>query len=326
MPSNSSVPRRCTVCVATAFAVSALLISARPPAARYHLTKRISVDSEAAVFLAVDASNRRLYGAGSVVIDIDRDAIVGKLPPHPGRGFAVATDLGYGISRAGMIFDLKTLDVLHTIDASGYSVTYDRATGRAFLVGASRTDTQPTVRQITAIDPRAGSVLGVITLPSEPEDGISDGAGRLYVAAPEIGTIFVIDARVLQITERWKLDNCPDPGGLAVDARHGRLFVSCENSRTIVLNVSDGRMVSSVVTHGQSLQSAFDPGTQLLFNPSGRGVMTVIHEDSPNAYSVVETVDTAEGTSAAAVDENTHRVYLYALPPSGVRILVFRPR
>ena len=41
--------------------------------------------------------------------------------------------------------------------------------------------------------------------------------------------------------------------------------------------------------------------------------MTVIQQDSPDAYSVVETVATAEGAKQIALDEKTGRIFL----PSG---------
>jgi hypothetical protein len=39
--------------------------------------------------------------------------------------------------------------------------------------------------------------------------------------------------------------------------------------------------------------------------------MTVVHEDSPSTFSVVEKVPTGGGARTCAVDEKTHKVYVF---------------
>jgi hypothetical protein len=55
----------------------------------------------------------------------------------------------------------------------------------------------------------------------------------------------------------------------------------------------------------------FDPGTKYVLNSCGQdGVLTVIHEDSPDKYTVVENVPTAMGARTMALNPKTHTVYL----------------
>jgi hypothetical protein len=39
--------------------------------------------------------------------------------------------------------------------------------------------------------------------------------------------------------------------------------------------------------------------------------LTIVHEDSPDKFSVVATVPTGGGARTCAVDEKTHKVYLF---------------
>ena len=41
-----------------------------------------------------------------------------------------------------------------------------------------------------------------------------------------------------------------------------------------------------------------------------KGSVTVIHQDSPDMYTVVETVETEPGANTLALDPKTHRIYL----------------
>src|SRR5439155_14750 len=68
--------------------------------------------------------------------------------------------------------------------------------------------------------------------------------------------------------------------------------------------------VVSVLPIGKNVDGvAFDPKRQLVFSSNGEGTLTVIHEDGPDKYSVVETVPTQKGCRTLALDEATGSVY-----------------
>ena len=54
----------------------------------------------------------------------------------------------------------------------------------------------------------------------------------------------------------------------------------------------------------------------------GEGVLTVIHEDSPDKYSVVETVKTAPRAKTMALDPKTHRLFLSTAENGQFEVLV----
>src|SRR5258707_10105964 len=133
----------------------------------------------------------------------------------------------------------------------------------------------------------------------------------IYVNLEDSSRIAVVDARTLQVVKTWSLAPGEGPSGLAFDAEHHRLFAASDNQLMVVVDAETGKVVTTVpIGHGVD-GAAFDPGTQCVFSPNGGdSTLTVIHEDSPNAFTVVQTVPTHRGARTIALDPATHRVYL----------------
>jgi len=77
-----------------------------------------------------------------------------------------------------------------------------------------------------------------------------------------------------------------------------------------VLDAISGKVVASVPTGSGTDAAAFDPQTHLAFASNGDGTLTVIHEDSPDAFTVLGNVQTQPRSRTMALDEATHKVYL----------------
>jgi len=58
--------------------------------------------------------------------------------------------------------------------------------------------------------------------------------------------------------------------------------------------------------------TAYDPATGDAFASNVDGTLTVIHEDTPNTFHVVETVQTAPSGRNMGLDPATHRLYVVA--------------
>jgi hypothetical protein len=53
----------------------------------------------------------------------------------------------------------------------------------------------------------------------------------------------------------------------------------------------------------------YDPETSLAFASCGEGVLTVIEEESPDKFVVVENVPTQKGARTMALNTKTHAIY-----------------
>jgi hypothetical protein len=95
-----------------------------------------------------------------------------------------------------------------------------------------------------------------------------------------------------------------------MDRKHRRLFSGCSNKLMVVMDADNGHIVASLPIGGGVDSTAFDPERQLAFSSNGEGSLTVIHEDSPDKFSVVESVVTQRGARTMTLDPKTHRIFL----------------
>jgi hypothetical protein len=76
-----------------------------------------------------------------------------------------------------------------------------------------------------------------------------------------------------------------------------------------IVNADDGKIVASPAIGDGCDATAFDADLGLAFASAGDGTITVIHEDSADKFSVIETVTTQKGARTMAVDPKTHQLF-----------------
>jgi len=267
-------------------------------------------------YLAVDSAGRRLYishGTHVQVMDTDSYALVGDIPDTQGvHGIAVAPELGRGFTSNGRantvtIFDLKTLKTLGTASTGTNpdAIVYDGVTKRVFTMNGRSNNA-------TAINAADGTVAGTVDLAGRPEFAAADGKGNIYVNIEDKSEIVQLDAQNLKVVNRWPLAPCEEPSGLAMDQANRRLFAGCHNQMMAVVDADSGKVVASPAI-GQGVDAnRFDPETKYAFASCGDGTLTVVHEDSPAKFSVVENVSTKRSARTMALDEKTHNIFLSA--------------
>ena len=296
-----------------------------PGPSGYHLIKTIKVGGEGFWdYLAFDSPTRRLFisrGTKVVVLDVDSEKVVGEIPNTTGvHGIALAPDLGDGYTSNGgagtiSIFDMKTLQVIGQAQAEKNpdAIVYDPASKRVFAMNGLS-------GSATAIDAKTGMAAGTIALNGKPEFAVADGAGHVYVNIENKSEEVQIDSKNLVVTARWPLAPCEGPSGLAIDREHHRLFAGCHNKVMAVVDADSGKVIASPPIGIGVDANQFDPGTGLAFASNGGGTLTVVHEDSPDKFTVVEDVPTQQGARTMALDRKTHQVFLvtaqFAPPPA----------
>jgi DNA-binding beta-propeller fold protein YncE len=265
-------------------------------------------------YLTVDGAGNRLFitrGTHVMAVDLATLRLAGDIAATPGvHGVALVPALNRGFTSNGRdstvtIFDLRTLAPLRTVKVTGRNpdaITYDSASGRVFTWNGGSANA-------TAVDARTGQVAGTVALAGKPEAAVADGRGRIYVNIEDRSQLEVLDSRSLRSIARWDLGDCEEPTGLALDAAHRRLFSVCQNGKMVVTDAVGGRVVATVPIGGGPDGAMFDAATQTVFTSNGEGTLTVVHEDAPDRYRVVQTVTTQRGARTLALDERTHRVY-----------------
>lgn len=290
----------------------------RPAASSsYHVIKSIPIGGEGQWdYIVVDSAARRVYVSHAthvVVLDADSDMVVGDIPDTQGvHGIALAPDLARGFTSNGRadtvtIFDLNTLKTLDTVNVTGQNpdaIFFDAATKRVFTFNGKTNDA-------TVISAEDGKIVGTLALGGKPEFSVGAGDGRIFVNIEDKSELVQIDAQKLKLLNRWSLAPCESPSGLAMDAKHRRLFAVCDNNKMAIVNADTGKVVATPEIGEGPDAAGFDPETQLAFSSNGQsGNISVIHEVSPDQYSVLESVQTKKYARTMAIDFKTHNIFL----------------
>ena len=310
-----------TVIVALLLGVAAGLFpgpsAAAAGASGYRVVKTIPIGGEGRWdYCVVDTEARRIYvshGTRVVVVDADSGAVVGEIPNTVGvHGIALAPELGRGFITAGrantvVFFDLKTLKPIITVKSGGINpdaVYYDAQTKRVFAFNGKSANA-------IAINASDGKPVGMIAVGGKPEFAAGDDNGHVFVNIEDKSQLLEIAAQNLSVLHRWPLAGCEEPSGLAFDQKNRRLFSVCGNKKMMVVNADTGKVVATPAIGDDPDAAGYDPGTQLVFSSNGEsGDLTVIHQETPDKYTVVENVPTRKYARTMAIDYKTHNIFL----------------
>jgi YVTN family beta-propeller protein len=306
---------RRTLGLAGLLAASVLLIlTGTASAQNYKLIRRIPVGGEGGWdYLRVDPEAQRIYvarGDHMMIVDEVSGKVLGDLPNTKGiHGTAIADTLGKGYTSNGQaasvtVFDLKTFKPITEIKTTGDnpdSIIYDPTTKRVFTFNGRSSNS-------TVIDATTDKVVGTVNLGGKPEEPALDGRGNMFVNLEDKSSIMEFDTKTLAVKGTWPLAPCEGPSGLAADTKNHRLFAACDKM-IAVFNPDTGKVVATPAIGGDPDGDGFDPGTGLLFASVREGLLTVIHQDSPDKYSIVANVNTQFGARTMTLDPKTHHVF-----------------
>ncbi len=270
-------------------------------------------------YLALEQSGARLFVSRGDRVDVVETATgrrQGIIPDTAGvHGIAFAPELKRGYTSNGRAntvtaFELDSLRVIKESTVAGKkpdAILYEPRAQHVFTADGATND-------VNVLDPMTLQLVAVIPLPGPPEFMATDAAGTVFVNIEgDIGRLVAIDARTLKIKGNWALPGCANPTGLAIDTAHRRLFSVCANQVMVVTDGSTGHQVFRVAIGDGPDAAAFDADLGFVFSSNGNdGTLTVIHQETPDEYRVVATVQTQKSARTMALDPATHRIYLAA--------------
>jgi DNA-binding beta-propeller fold protein YncE len=305
--------RKITLFAALCLAHQASAQSANP----YHIARTFPLGGDGGWdYLVTDAPHHRVFiGRADRVMVVDESSgkLIGTVTGiHGAHGTAIAERTGHGFATSGddssvVMFDLKTFKTLGRIHAAedADAIIYDAPSNRVFTFNGD-------AHSSTVIDPVAGKFIANIDLGGKPEYGVSAGDGKVYANLTDTGEIVEIDARSMRVTRRWSTAPCKNPVAMAIDAEHHRLFSGCRSGVMAVSDYASGKIITTLPIGAGVDGAGYDPKTRDAFASNADGTLTVIHEDSPDAYHVVQTLTTKPGSRNLGVDRTRHAIFVAA--------------
>lgn len=275
-------------------------------------------------YLTADSEGHRLFISRAthvMVIDTKSGKQVGDIPDTAGvHGIALDPADGRGFTSNGRedmvsVFDLKSLAVEKKIKVGSGpdAILYDPFSKRVFTFNGKGHDT-------TAVDAAKGEVVGKIDLGGKPEFSATDDKGTVFVNIEDTSELVAFDPKNLAVKSRWKLADCEEPTGLTIDRKDRRLFVGCSgNKKMVIVDADNGKIVARPDIGQGCDATGFDADRSTAFASAGDGTITVIKEDSPDKFTVAQTLATQRGARTMAVDEKTHELFTVTANVSGTR-------
>lgn len=276
-------------------------------------------------YVVPDPPHHRLFIARQnrvMVVDEESGTLLGEVTGILGaHGTALAEATGHGFATSGndqsvVMFDLKTFKVLGRIPAAedADAIIYDSASNRVFTLNGD-------AHSSTVIDPRAGTLITNIPLGGKPEYGASAGDGKVYANITDTSEVVEIDAKTATVARRWPTAPCKQPVSMAIDTAHHRLFSGCRSGVMAVSDYQTGKIVTTVPIGTGVDGAGYDAASGNAFASNADGTLTVIHQDTPDQYHVVENVPTPQRARNMGLDPTNHRVFLvsakFGPPPEG---------
>jgi DNA-binding beta-propeller fold protein YncE len=270
-------------------------------------------------YVTAEAGTGRVFvsrGTHVMVVDGPTGKVLADIPDTPRmHGVGIAPKHKHGFTtNAGdstvTMFDLETLAVIKKIPVKvgGLDgIMYDDYTDRIILTNHSRP-----IGTAVALDANSGDIVGTAELEDNaPEGAASDGKGKLFVNNEGKNTIQVLDAKSMKVLASWPIAPCDGPTGIAYDRATNRIFSGCGKT-SVVVDAKTGKVIATI-TNGDGVDAlGWDAAQKLIYIPAGRdGNVTVVHQDSPDKYTVVGTVQTMVGAKTITVDPVTHAAYLF---------------
>jgi YVTN family beta-propeller protein len=289
------------------------------PGSGYHLLQKYDLGAapggkEYWDYITFDPSSRQLYVSHNTevkVVDADSGKIVGSIPDLKRvHGIALVKDLGRGFLSDGgadevVVFDLKTLKATAHIKTGGNPdcIIYDPASRHIFTFNGKTNNT-------SVIDPASATVLATIEMTGRPEYAVADGRGTIYDNIEDKNEVVAIDSMNNTVKTHWPIAPAEQATAIDLDVQHHRLFIGGRNKMLAIMDTDSGKIIQTFPIGAGVDTNIFEPSSGLLFTAAREGTLHVFHEDSPDKFSVVETVKTEFGARNMALDPKTHMLFI----------------
>ncbi len=266
-------------------------------------------------YISVDDAHNRIFVSHSTVaqvIEIKTGKLAGTIPDTKGiHGIAIAPALNKGFTSNGKdstvtVFNLGTLQVITKIKVTGKNpdaILFDPFSLRVFTFNGGSASS-------TVIDAKENKVIGTILLDGKPEFAVSDGKGNVYVNIEDKSMITMISSSSLKVIKKWSVAPGEEPSGLALDNKNHRLFSVCSNKLMVISDAEEGKVITTLPIGDRCDGVAFDPQYKRAYSSNGEGTITVVQEENPGKFSVLETIKTQPGARTITLNKITHHLYL----------------
>lgn len=226
------------------------------------------------------------------------------------HGVALAHEFNKGFITDGgenvvVVFDLASNAVTGKIKVGNApdAVLYEPTKKRVYAFNAHS-------HSASVIDARTETIVATVALSGIPEFAATDGQGNVFVNIENRNSLARLDRAGTKVEKEWSLSPCKGPSGLAMDVKDRRLFSVCDNKFMIVTDADSGKQIAQISVGVEPDAAIYDAEQKLVFASNCDGTLTVVKQDDPDHYTVLQNVKTEREARTMALDPVSHRLFL----------------
>jgi DNA-binding beta-propeller fold protein YncE len=159
------------------------------------------------------------------------------------------------------------------------------------------------------IDPEAKKVVATIDIPVSPELMAFDAArDRLFLTCKGTNEVITINIHTNEIIAKWRTLPATGPHGVTYDDKFNRLIIAGNGGKMVVLDATDGSLVTEFDINLGVDQTAYDPSLRRVYcaGPEKIGIVQLTDEGA----TLIGTISTGLQGKNVAVDPVSHAVWM----------------
>jgi YVTN family beta-propeller protein len=221
------------------------------------------------------------------------------------------------------VFDPATMQLVKRIPvaAAPDAIFYDPSNKLVYVASSD-------AMLATLIDPASQNPIATVPLAGEPEFAAFDPETKLmYQNLGDTNTVVAVDVTGRSVVQRWALEGCEMPTGMAIDEVDRRLFIACAKSgKLAIFDLNLHHVIASVPVGFGADSVAYDPELRRIYITGFFGKLSVVSQATPDTYNVVDSVHLHLNAHTLAIDPATHRLFVgYSSLAGPPRLAVFTP-
>ena len=242
--------------------------------------------------------------AGATVPDTKGAAAIVLVPEHD-RAYLGTTD------GAIITINLNTLKPTGRIDGGIGDIeqgVFEPTQKRVHFISGTR----PEKTMWVTLDAATGQVIGKTEFNARKMDAPAvDEEGWLYAPVRDRGLLQQLHPDTLAIRKTWRLGDCQLPVAVEWEPATKRVLVACRGDKPVFVALDPAAGIVATIPIGRGVDGmVLDRTRRLIVTANGTDAsMSIIRENGPNDFALVETTSTRPLARVLAIDPATSRLF-----------------
>jgi hypothetical protein len=220
---------------------------------------------------------------------------------------------------------IRMIDGSMTKNGDSPDAAYYDAANRLYYLGNGGISANLVTSKISIYSVDQNKLIGDIDIPGNNVEamGVDNTSLRLFVNIRDKQEVGIVDLNTKQVIKTFTAPGMIHNTSLIVDEKSKRIFVAGRNPGILYVFNEDGELLKQMSIIDVNDDMTFDPIMKRLYISGSQG-LNIIHQDTPDTYTVMAGIPTNGGKTSTYVP-SVHQLYVIHPKTSidGSGLLVF---